>query len=62
MNFDFGLIRLKEVIEITTLSKSTIYRRLEINNFPPRISCGGSIAAWKKSDINKFIEQGGVWA
>ena len=62
MSFDFGLIRLKEVIEYTTLSRATIYRRLQVNNFPPKINCGGNIAAWKKKDIIKYVEQGGVWA
>ena len=62
MNNDLGLIRLEEVISLTTLSKSTIYRRLASNNFPPKLNCGSNIAAWKISDIKKYINGGLAWA
>lgn len=61
MNNDFGLIRLEDVIALTTLSKSTIYRRLATNNFPPKLNCGSNIAAWRVSDIKKYIERGLSW-
>ena len=62
MNNDLGLIRLEEVISLTTLSKSTIYRRLASKNFPPKLNCGSNIAAWKISDIKKYINGGLAWA
>ena len=62
MNNDLGLIRLEEVISLTTLSKSTIYRRLASKDFPPKLNCGSNIAAWKISDIKKYINGGLAWA
>ena len=60
MNNEFGLLRLKEVIKYTTLSKSTIYRRMRDNLFPRPVSCNGAISAWHVKDIKKYIERGGV--
>ena len=62
MNKDFGLLRIDSVIELTTLSKSTIYRRIKEKLFPPQIKCGSNIAAWRKTDIIKYIEGGYTWA
>ena len=51
---DFQLLRLKDVIKITTLSKSTIYRRMSLGLFPKNITSGG-IALWRNKDITSWI-------
>ena len=56
---EFRLVRLKGVMEMTTLSKSTIYRRIDQRKFPKPINLGGRIAAWRVNDVEQFI-QGGV--
>ena len=59
MNHDFGLLRLKEVMKITSLSKSTIYRRLNEGKFPERMkNLGGNVTAWRVSDIKKYVNGG----
>tara|TARA_B100001094_G_scaffold300398_1_gene325804 strand:+ start:298 stop:441 length:144 start_codon:yes stop_codon:yes gene_type:complete len=45
-------------MEMTTLSKSTIYRRIENEQFPKPINLGGRIAAWRESDVEQFINGG----
>ena len=51
---DFQLLRLKDVINLTTLSKSTIYRRRSLGLFPKNINSGG-IALWRNKDITSWI-------
>ncbi|MDH5377046.1 MAG: AlpA family transcriptional regulator [Gammaproteobacteria bacterium] len=50
------LIKLKEVVEVTGLSKSWIYSAMRVGNFPRPIQIGQRRVAWKKSDIEKWIE------
>ena len=52
---EFRLLRLKEVMKITTLSKSTIYRRVKDKSFPEPLDLGSNIAAWRECDVEKFI-------
>ncbi|MGL6587440.1 helix-turn-helix transcriptional regulator [Aeromonas sp. FDAARGOS 1407] len=51
------LIKLKDVTEMTTLSKATIYRLIKQGAFPPQISLGPRAVAWRLSDIVAWIEQ-----
>ena len=54
MKNDFQLLRLRDVIQLTTLSKSTIYRRMSEGLFPRNITSGG-IALWRNKDITSWI-------
>lgn len=50
------LIRRKDVISMTSLSRSTIDRREAEGNFPPRLSLGKNIVAWRLQDIVEWID------
>ena len=50
------LIKLKEVTEITTLSKATIYRLMSKGEFPGAIPLGPRAVAWKQSDVIEWID------
>ena len=51
------LLRLKEVTNLTGLSKNTI-RRLETNNrFPSRRKISDRRIGWVEEDINNWIEE-----
>ena len=50
------LVRLPEVISITGLSKTTIWRYEKKGEFPKRIKVTARTSAWKLSDIQAFIE------
>ena len=58
MSNDFKLVRLREVMQMTTLSKSTIYRRVKDKQLKKPLDLGGNIAAWRLSDVETFINGG----
>lgn len=49
------LVRLREVLHRTGLSRSTVYRRMEAGTFPKPYPIGGKIVAWAESDIDRWI-------
>ena len=57
MNIQQEFIRLNVVKEITSLSKSTIYRLISEGNFPKQVQIGKRAVVWVRSDINAWINQ-----
>lgn len=55
------IIRLKTVVSRTSLSRSTIYRKMAEGTFPAllRISIHG--AGWHESDISRWIANPVAW-
>lgn len=57
------MLRLKQVIERTGLSRSTIYGKLDSKstqydpNFPTQIPLGSSAVRWVDAEINAWLEQ-----
>ena len=51
------MLRLPSVIELTGLSRSSIYLRMKNNVFPQSISLGDRAIAWLESDIEQWIEE-----
>jgi prophage regulatory protein len=56
LNMD-KLLKLQDVIEMTSFSKSEIYRRLAKGTFPKPCKLGERCARWKQSDIQQWIGQ-----
>ena len=51
------ILRLKEVIEITGLSRSTIYAEIAKDNFPRQVQLTGARSVgWLESSIEHWIE------
>ncbi|APW40547.1 hypothetical protein RD110_07865 [Rhodoferax koreense] len=50
------LIRLPEVMEITGLKKSTIYRMLKDGVFPPPGKLGTRFTTWKETAIRAWVD------
>ncbi|MEO7468992.1 MAG: AlpA family transcriptional regulator [Sphingobium limneticum] len=50
------LLRLPDVMSATGLSRSTIYRRIKTGEFPDAYSLGGPCVAWRRSEVEKWIE------
>ena len=50
-----SLLRMRDLIEMTALSRATIYRAMEAGNFPLPIRIGGN-NRWLLADIIDFIE------
>ncbi len=56
MNIENKLLRLPQVVEITSLSKSSIYRREKAGQFPKRFSLGGNCVVWKSIEIDRWVK------
>jgi prophage regulatory protein len=54
MNSEF--IRLPQVLYLTGLGKTSIYKLMKNNAFPQAISFGARRIAWKRCDIQFWIE------
>ncbi len=50
------LLRLPQVIEITGMSKTTIYRWINKNEFPKPINLSNASVGWLDTDINDWIQ------
>jgi prophage regulatory protein len=51
------LIRLKEVIAMTGLSRASVYKFVSENKFPAQISLGYRCVAWVESEVQQWIDQ-----
>jgi len=49
------ILKLPEVVEVTHISKSTIYELLKTNEFPAQIRLTKRSVGWRESDIVNFI-------
>lgn len=49
------LIRLKKVMSITGLGRSSIYKFMTEGNFPQSISLGERAVAWENSEIEEWV-------
>ena len=50
------LLKLKDVIEMTSLSKASIYRQVKAGTFPDPIRVGPRAVAWVVSELESWIE------
>ena len=50
------IVRAKEVVEMTGLYRTTIWRMERYKSFPARVSLGKNSVGWKLSDIQKWVD------
>ena len=50
-------LRRPEVVRITGLSTSEIYRRIKANTFPKPVQLGARAVAWRQSSISKWQDE-----
>jgi prophage regulatory protein len=50
-------MKLSDVIALTTLSKSEIYRRIALNKFPEQIVLGPKSVVWIESEVLAWCEE-----
>ena len=53
---DYRLLRMRDVIAITGLSKNTILRLVKAGSFPEPIQIGPRSVAWRWCDIRDWLE------
>ncbi|MER8924360.1 AlpA family phage regulatory protein [Mesorhizobium sp. M0184] len=49
-------LRIEQVIEITTLSRTEIYRRIKAGLFPSQKRVSHKVAVWRASEIKAWHE------
>jgi prophage regulatory protein len=49
------LIKLPQVMQITTLSRATVYRLIAKGEFPKQIKLGPRSSGWLESEIDSWI-------
>jgi prophage regulatory protein len=54
---EYQIIRLKDVIALTGLSRSPIYLRMVQGKFPKKINLGSRAVGWLSSEVNEWIEE-----
>lgn len=54
------LLRLKEVLEIVPVKRSTVWQWVKDGKFPAPIKLGPGTTCWRLSSVQKFIETGEV--
>ena len=50
------ILRLPSVLEITGLSRSSIYLRVAQGTFPKQVSLGARAIGWREFDVQTWIE------
>ena len=49
-------LRLREVMELTGLRHTTIYKLIEENRFPRQVRVGDRAVAWVESEVDDFMD------
>ena len=50
------LLRRRQVEEITSMSRSSIYRLMQEGEFPRPVKVGSAAVRWRSSDITEWLE------
>ncbi|MEZ8104158.1 helix-turn-helix transcriptional regulator [Vibrio cortegadensis] len=56
-NVTTRLIRLNEVLVMTGLSRSGMYRSIEKRQFPSQVPIGDRAVAWVESEVQDWVHQ-----
>lgn len=51
-----SILRLPEVIQITGLSRSSIYRLESLGQFPSRVKLSESASGWRSEQVQEWID------
>ena len=49
------IIRLKAVLERTGLTRSTLYRKIQLGTFPRQLRISVRCAGWRESDVEAWL-------
>jgi prophage regulatory protein len=50
-------IKLRQVIELTSLARATVYKYMNEGRFPKQVSLGESSVAWVEEEVLAWIEE-----
>lgn len=49
------ILRLRSVLERTGLSRSTLYRKMQLGTFPKQLRISARCAGWRESDVDEWL-------
>lgn len=49
------ILRLKSVLERTGLTRSTLYRKMQLGTFPKQLRISVRCAGWRESDVEAWL-------
>lgn len=49
------ILRIKTVLQLTGLSRSTLYRKVQRGEFPKQIKLSERCAGWRQSSVNDWM-------
>lgn len=58
MNDSIQILRIGQVLELTGLSRTTLWRRVRAGEFPAPVRLGGlhsRAVGWRRSDVERWI-------
>lgn len=50
------LLKMRDVMDLTSLAKSTIYKYIDTEGFPKQVKLGSGSVAWVESEVLDWIE------
>jgi len=50
------ILRIKEVVDLTGLSRTTIWRKERAGEFPARVRLGENSVGWRVSEVNGWVK------
>lgn len=49
------IIRLREVMDLTGLARSTVYKHIEEGTFPKPVALGGRSVGWVEQEVQDWV-------
>ena len=56
MNVEKRILRMPEVLELTGLCRTSIWRKVKAGTFPQRVKLGARAVGWRASDVEEWLE------
>ena len=50
------LLKMRDVMDLTSLAKSTIYKYIDTEGFPKQVKLGSGSVAWVEGEVLDWIE------
>jgi prophage regulatory protein len=57
-----ALVKLSTVVEVTGLSRATIYRKVAESHFPQPVKLGARCTRWRAGDVSTWLKSQGAAA
>lgn len=51
--------RMRDVLRLTALSRSSLYRRIAAGTFPAPVSLSGAAKGWRRADLEQWAQDPG---